>query len=261
MTRKLAIIVFVVTALAVSAFAQAPATAAASTPAASGPAPTKIGIINIQAAIVNTNEGQRDFQALEKKMEPKKAELQRANSEVEDLKKQLSTQGDKLNEAAHAELVKNIETKSKALQRSYEDAQTEFTTQQNEIANRIGQKMVEILEKYSTTNGYAVVLDVSQQQSPVLWASATTNITKPIVDAYNAQSNVPPQPTTTAAPTKPAALREQPASPRRPTAELDDAKEVSPAAALCCRFRILHAHACRMNLNPNARVLYLARIF
>ncbi|MGA3209990.1 MAG: OmpH family outer membrane protein [Terriglobales bacterium] len=201
MTRKLAIIAFAVTALALGAFAQA----AASAPAASGPAPAKIGIINIQAAIVNTNEGQRDFQALEKKMEPKKAELQRTNAEVEDLKKQLSTQGDKLNEAAHAELVKNIETKSKALQRSYEDAQADFTTQQNEIANRIGQKMVEILEKYSTANGYAVVLDVSQQQSPVLWASASTNITKPIVDAYNAQSNVPPQPTTTGAPTKPTA--------------------------------------------------------
>jgi outer membrane protein len=218
MTRKFAIIAFVAIVLAAAAAAQAPASASSSTTAAapSGSASNKIGIVNIQAAIVNTNEGQRDFQALEKKMEPKKAELQKANAEVEDLKKQLSTQGDKLNEQAHAELVKNIEAKSKSLQRSYEDAQTEFTTQQNEIANRIGQKMVEILEKYATANAYAVVLDVSGQQSPVLWASAATNITKPIVEAYNAQSNVPPQPTTSSSPankpTAPGAVTSKPAT-------------------------------------------------
>src|SRR5271155_1340917 len=83
MTRKIAILVIVVAAVALGATAQTPASA----PAATGPAPTKIGIINIQAAIVNTNEGQRDFQALEKKMEPKKAELQKASADVEDLKK------------------------------------------------------------------------------------------------------------------------------------------------------------------------------
>ena len=58
--------------------------------------------------------------------------------------------------------------------------------------------MLEVIEKYATANGYAVVLDVSSQASPVLWANATTNITKSIVDAYNAQSNVPAPAGTTA---------------------------------------------------------------
>jgi outer membrane protein len=216
MTRKLTTIVFVVFALALAAVAQSPAANAA--PAAAGAAPTKIGIINIQAAIMATNEGQRDFQGLEKKFDPKRNELQTANNDVENLKKQLNTQGEHLNDAARADLVKNIEIKQKALQRNLEDAQAEWTNQQNDIANRIGGKMLEVLEKYANDNGYAVVLDVSSQGSPVLWANAATNITKFVVDAYNAQSNVPaPAATTTPTAPKPIAPATKPAPPAATT--------------------------------------------
>ncbi|HET8668627.1 MAG TPA: OmpH family outer membrane protein [Terriglobales bacterium] len=177
---------FVVAVLAsVGAFAQ---TAPAAAPAPAGPA--KIGIINIQQAIVATNEGRRDLEALQKKFEPKQAELQNLNKEVTDMQTQLKTQGEKLNEDARNSLVKNIDSKQKSLQRSFEDAQADFQGQQNDIVNRIGQKLMEVLDKYAKDNGYTVVLDVSTQQSPVLWAAQSTDVTQPIVLAYNAQSGV-----------------------------------------------------------------------
>jgi len=181
-----------------------PALAQAGRPAGSssnptGPAPTKIGIINIELAIIGSNEGQRDFSALQKRFEPKQNELQALNKEVEDLKKQLNTQGDKLNDDARANLVKNIELKQKNLQRSAEDAQNDFQTQQKELANQIGRKMLAVLDKFAKDNSFAVILDVSNPQSPVLWAGTSTDVTKEIVDAYNAQSGVPPPPNAPAA--------------------------------------------------------------
>jgi outer membrane protein len=69
--------------------------------------------------------------------------------------------------------------------------------------------MLNVLEKYAKANGYAVVLDVSNPQTPVLYAS--TNITKELVDAYNAEAPV-------AAPaTKPAAKAAPPSAPRPAT--------------------------------------------
>jgi len=71
-----------------------PATPAGSTPATTT-APstgTKVGTINIQEAIFGSNEGQRDIQVLQKKFEPKQAELKGQNDELEALKKQLNTQ-------------------------------------------------------------------------------------------------------------------------------------------------------------------------
>jgi len=192
MTRKLASIVFVVLALALALAAQTAPDAAA--PA--GPVPIKIGIVDIQRAIVATNEGQRDFQNLDKKFEPKRTALQKDSADLEEMQKQLQTQGDKLNDSARNDLQKNIEAKKKTFQRNYEDAQSDWQGQQGEIANRIGGKMLEVIEKYASANGYAVVLDASQsnQSNPILYASAASNITKAIVDAYNVQSNVPPPP-------------------------------------------------------------------
>ena len=172
--------------------AATPAPTAAATTAPSGS--VKVGIIDIQQAIVATNEGARDFEALQKKFEPRRSELQNLNTEVENLKKQLNTQGDKMNEEARATLVKSIETKQKSLQRSAEDAQNEFQAQQNEIAQRILQKMAPVIDKYAKSSGYSLLLDSSNPwpQGPLLWATASVDLTKTIVDAYNAQSGVAP---------------------------------------------------------------------
>ncbi len=228
MTHKLFRFLLPAALLTVTALAQTGSAVAAAAPAAAAPAPTaaapalgKIGIINIQQAIVSTNEGQRDFGALQKKFEPKQNELNNLNQEIENLKKQLQTQGDKLNDNARADMVRNIETKQKTLQRQVEDAQGDFQGQYNEIGNRILGKMSDVLDKYAKQNGYSLILDVSNPQtSPVLWAGASIDLTQDIVNAYNAQSNVPPPPASAApSASRPGAPSARPAVPAaRPAA-------------------------------------------
>lgn len=168
---------------------------AASTPATSAPAPTgpaKVGIVNIQDAIVGTNEGKKEFDALQTKFAPRQNELKAMNDEVEGLKKDYDAKKDKLSPDASATQVRTIEAKQKTLQRNYDDAQTEFQQAEQEVVNRIGTKMLTVMEKYAKAHGYSVILDVSNPQTPVLFAAEGTNITKELVDAYNAESPVPP---------------------------------------------------------------------
>ena len=166
---------------------------------APAPASNKVAIVNIQDAIANTNEGKKELDALQQKFSPKQAELKTQNDEVEGLKKKLQTDSDKLNDDARNTRVKEIEVKQKSLQRNFEDAQNEFQQAEQEVVNRLGKKMLDVLEKYAKANGYAMVLDVSNPQTPVLYASPGSNITKELVEAYNAEVPV-------AAPaTKPAA--------------------------------------------------------
>jgi len=165
----------------------------------------KVGTINIQDAIFGCNEGQRDMQALQKKFEPKQAELKNQNDELEGLKKQLSTQQDKLNEDALNNLKKQIEGKQKTFDRSVQDAQEEIQNQQQDIASRILSKMAPLVVKYSQENGYTLIVDTSKPwpQSPVLWWNPdAVDITKNVVEAYNVQSGVaaPPQQGGAAAP-------------------------------------------------------------
>jgi len=191
---------FSLTALAQTGSASAALPAAPSaavpsttTPSVTGAGGTKMGTINVEQAIFASNEGQRDFDALSKKLEPKQNELKGLNDEVDNLKKQLNTQGEKLNDQARATLVKQIEQKQKSLERAVQDARDDAQNQQNEIAQRILQKMAPLLVKYAADNGYGVIIDTSNPwpNGPVLWAGPSVDITKPVVEAYNTQSGVP----------------------------------------------------------------------
>jgi len=96
--------------------------------------------------------------------------------------------------------VKQIEQKQKALERAVQDARDDAQSQQNEIAQRILQKMAPVIVKYAGDKGFGAILDTSNPwpQGPVLWAAPSVDITKAVVDAYNIQSGVP-------APARPAA--------------------------------------------------------
>ena len=214
-----------------AAFAQGAGSPAAlpSAPSAAGdpaavtnPAGTKIGTINVEGAIFASNEGQREFDVLSKKLEPKQTELKGKNDEIESLKKQLNTTGDKLNDDAKALLMKQIETKQKALERDAQDAQDDARAQENEIAQRILQKLAPMIVDYAKNNGFALIVDASANNQwpngPVVWTSGALDITKPVIDAYNIKSGVAP-------PAKPAA-----ATGTRPASSGAASKPIAPAA-------------------------------
>jgi outer membrane protein len=225
MTKFLRLLLAIAALFAISALAQtssaatpngssaAPATSpatpasspAATAPTVTGGTGTKVGSINIEQAIFGTNEGRRDFEALSKKLEPKQNELKGQNDELEALKKQMTTQQDKLNEDALNTLKKQIESKQKVFDRSVQDAQEEAGNQQNDIAQRILQKMAPMIVKYAQDNGFGMIVDTTKPwpQGPVLWYGEAVDITKPVVEAYNAQSGVP-APTSTGTTSKPA---------------------------------------------------------
>ncbi|HSK45958.1 MAG TPA: OmpH family outer membrane protein [Candidatus Binatia bacterium] len=192
------------------------AAAPAASPAATGPVPTKIGVVNIQQAIQECAEGKKEIDALQTRFAPKQVELKQQSDDVENLKKQYQAQAEKLSDEEKGRQAKAIDTKQKALQRNYEDAQAEFQQAEQDVINRIGSKMVSVLEKYSNANGFAVVLDVSNPQtSPVLWATQGTVITKELVDAYDKENpaGATAPATKPAGAAKPAPARPAPASP------------------------------------------------
>lgn len=180
--------------LSFAAVAQTAPTGASAAPATNlaSPTGTKMGTINIEQAIFTTNEGKRDLEALGKKLEPKQLELKGSSDEIESLKKQLNTQGEKLNDDARAALVKQLETRQKSFDRSVQDAREDAQNQQNEIIQRILQKMAPMIVKYAGESGYGAIIDTSQPwpQGPVVWYGPGVDITQPVVEAYNAQSGV-----------------------------------------------------------------------
>jgi outer membrane protein len=183
----------------------------------------KFAVINIQGAIISTKDGQKAAAELNAKTAPKKKELEQKQNEINALQDQLNKGSNTLSETAKNDLYKNIEAKKKNLQREVEDAQADLETDQQKLLSQLGQKILAVIEKYSRDNGITMVLDVSSQQTPVLYASPSVDITKEVIELYdkNAAGGSAPAPTTSApAPKAPATTATpKPAAPTKPAGQ------------------------------------------
>jgi Skp family chaperone for outer membrane proteins len=199
---------------------QAPATA----PTAAPPlqvVPAKIALIEFEQATAATNEGQRALQALQKKYEPQKAQLQALGTEIESLTKQLQGAPATMSDDEKASRARTIDLKQKQLQRDGDDATAAFNAELQETLGGVAKKLGPVVIKYVQDNGYTMLLDNTGQQGglAVLWTQpGTTDISQAVVDAYNASSGVAApapsapsaaRPRTTPAPAKPAAPKPQ----------------------------------------------------
>lgn len=185
----------------VSAIAQAasatpsapvPAAAPSAQPAPVVPSayPAKIALIAFQQAVIATNEGQRALQDIRKKYEPKQTQLEALNTEIDTLKKQLQSAPATLTDAERASRMKTLDTKQKQLDRDTEDARTAYQTDLQDAYGKVAQKVNGVLLNYVQTNGYTLLLDVSSEQSAVMWAARdpSADITEAVVAAYNAST-------------------------------------------------------------------------
>ena len=192
-------------------------------PAATAPAtapkpeaiPAKIALISFEQAVFATNEGQKVVNDLAAKYQPQKAKIDAEAQEVQSLKDQLQKQPN-LSDAEKATRVRNIDTKDKQLQRDGEDASAAYQQELQEIYTRLAQKVNNTLQTYAGQNGFTLTLDVSGQQSNILQADSRTDITRAVIDAYNASSGAPAQPAGASAPSGPAPRTSTPRTTPRP---------------------------------------------
>ncbi len=148
--------------------------------------PTKIGIIQMQSALALTKDGQAALDELDKKVvTPKRKEIEAKQAEVKELQDKLTRGGNTMAQAAKDDLQRQIDQKTKNLNRDMEDAQAELEGEQQKIVQGLVEKLQPIIEKYANDNGYALIIDVSNPNSGVTFAAAGTEVTKAIVELYD----------------------------------------------------------------------------
>lgn len=183
------------------------AVAAVSNPAS---VPSKIAFVNLQEALVGCEEGKQQSAALQQRFSAKQAALKAADEELKKLKDEVQSLGSSISEEERSERSKVIQDKQKAFERAYADYQSETQEAQQNAINVIVRKMLPVLEKYVTDNGYTAVFDVSNPQAPILWVRKSSVITHQLIEAYNAQYPAPP-PAPPVAPASPAPSTAPPA--------------------------------------------------
>jgi len=181
-----------------------------------GPAGTKVGIINIQNAIFSTKDGQKALAELQAKFEPVRSKLVKKQQDLEADKAKLSQGANAMSVEQKEKLMRDIDQKTKSLNRDTEDAQAESEQEQGKVMQELGQRVMAVVNKYSKDHGYSLIMDVSSQQTPVLFADPAIEITGDIIKLYDQNS---PGPVSTG-----------PASAPKPAAPPPAAKKTAPPA-------------------------------
>ena len=161
---------------------------AASLPAQVQPPPSKVGIIHIQNALISTEDGEKAVAELQAKFEPTSKRLESMRDEIASLQGELSRGSNTMGDERRRQLARDIDQKTRTLNRATEDAQAEFQQEQQKILQDLGQRMMAVINKYSNDNAYTLILDVSSPQTPVLFATNGIDITQDIIKLYDEEA-------------------------------------------------------------------------
>ncbi len=187
-------------------------------------APVKIGILNAEAALFSTKDGQAAGEEIKKRFEPKVAELQKRESDLRDISDRISRGQNTMAPAALADLQKQGADKKKTFDRDKQDLDDEYQAFQAKVTGELSEKLKKVIDKWGQDNGFTLVLNVSDPNTPVVYFANEIDITQAIIEAYDKS-----QPATAS---KPAVSPVKPpaAKPTTPPATTAPPKVPPPAA-------------------------------
>jgi len=171
--------------------------------------PTKFCVIQAEAALVSTKDGQAGVAELQKTLDPKKADLEKKQSVIRDKQDTLQRQSTTMSQTRRDELTREIDQLNKSFTREVEDYNAEAENAQRKVLDSLTEKFKPVIDKYAKDNGCAIVFNVSDPNTPVLYISDSIDITKDVVDLYDKTVAGKPAPSAS----KPAVAAPKPATP------------------------------------------------
>ena len=145
----------------------------------------KIAIVNLSIALTATKDGKQATLDLDKKFEPQQKEVQAQESEVARISAQLEKSGPVLSDDARTQLQQDLVDKQRKLDRYKQDAQESVAKEEQKLVEALGQKLLVFIKKYAKDNGYTLVLDVGNPNTPVLYSETTYDVTTDLVSSYD----------------------------------------------------------------------------
>jgi outer membrane protein len=152
----------------------------------SGPvlAQSKIAVIEVERLLQESGRGQTAVQELTRLRDEMQARLQGQQEQLAALQKQYNDGRLTLAEDRLAEMEKQLEDMTIALQRSQDDANREMQKMQTEMFGEIEQAVLPIIAQVGREFGYTAIFN--KFQGGLLYSADAADITNLIIERYNA---------------------------------------------------------------------------
>jgi outer membrane protein len=159
---------------------------------ANPPAQQKIGVINMQEALVSTNDGKKAIADLRAKYGPRDQEFQKRSQDIQARQDQYKKTQATLSDEQKAKMERDIDSMTRALQRDADDEKQDRDQDEQRLLQDLGGKMLQVITKYAGDNQYTMVFDVAGQPNNILFATNAIEITRDIIALYDKSAPVSP---------------------------------------------------------------------
>jgi outer membrane protein len=144
-------------------------------------AETKVAVINMQRAVLESDEITKASNSMQAKFTPRQQEIEKLQRDLQNIQQQLQAGAGKLTQQAEADLTAQGQKKQRDLQRLTEDLQADVDRERNDVLGKSTQKMQEVVKKLAEEKGYDLVVDVSN----AVYFKPALEITAEALAAYN----------------------------------------------------------------------------
>ena len=147
-------------------------------------AETRIGLVDMQRALTETEDGKAAKAQLEKTKEAKQSSLDAAQNELRKLKEQLDTQRAMLKEDVRQQREMELAEKLNALKMRYVQDQQTLAVDEAKVTKPIIERMGRILQAMGREQKWTLILERSE--ASVLFAESSLDLTNELIRRYNA---------------------------------------------------------------------------
>jgi outer membrane protein len=158
-------------------------------------APIKIGVVNQDKVLNESEEGRRLKAELEKLRNSKQATIEAKEKEIKGIQDQLTNAQLSLSEDKRDEIARQLKRKRVEYERLNDDATAEFQDAANRAQSRLIGMFHDMIMKYGPEKGYTVILE----KNTLYYAAGAVDITDELLARFNAAT----QPAAASPPPKP----------------------------------------------------------
>jgi outer membrane protein len=150
----------------------------------------RVAVVDVQRAVMQTEDGMRAQANLKKVFDSRQQELNKKQTELAKQKEDIEKQSKVLSKDAIQKRVDEWQKQMVELQTTFMDYNKDLEKRQKEMTDPIFEKIMGIVKRLATTENYDLVID----KATVAYVRTDLDLTDKCIQLYNSGGSAPPSP-------------------------------------------------------------------
>ena len=153
--------------------------------AAGARADMKLGYVDLQRALNESDAGKSAKERFKVQVDRLQVDLKKKKDALDSMKEQLEKKASVMKPEEARNLESDYQKKLRDFERAYKDSQGELQQKDNELTVELLKELQVVIEEFGKEQSYSIILE--QSSSSVLYGSPDLDLTEQIIARYNAR--------------------------------------------------------------------------